>query len=274
VALIGNLADEDSAKFLRPATLAGVEALHATFVKHHYAPHVHDSLTVAYVDHGTAAFELQHQRHVARADNVFVIPPHEVHTGEPVTVYGYSYRVLYIDAEAVIACIPDTSNLALSRLPTVVRHARLSSALRHLHELLAWQGHALELGEALSNVIGALVALSRDTKSEVDRCTHPAVAAARDYIHEHWQSDFSLAELAAAVSLSPFHLSRLFGEHVGMPPSAYRRALRVRSAQRLLRHGAGPAAAAALCGFYDQAHLNRHFKRVTGVTPGQYATAS
>jgi AraC-like DNA-binding protein len=58
-----------------------------------------------------------------------------------------------------------------------------------------------------------------------------------------------------------------------MPPSAYRRALRVQAAQRLLRNGTPPARAAAECGFYDQAHLNRHFRRVTGVTPSQYASA-
>jgi AraC-like DNA-binding protein len=58
-----------------------------------------------------------------------------------------------------------------------------------------------------------------------------------------------------------------------MAPSAYRWALRVRAAQRLLRAGHPPARVATDCGFYDQGHLNRHFKRATGVTPGQYATA-
>jgi len=105
------------------------------------------------------------------------------------------------------------------------------------------------------------------------RVTHPAVRSARDYVHEHWRRDFSLEELGAAVALSPFHLARLLRAQVGMPPSSYRRALGVQAAQRLLREGEAPAAVAMRCGFYDQAHLNRHFKRVTGVMPGQYAAA-
>jgi AraC-like DNA-binding protein len=51
------------------------------------------------------------------------------------------------------------------------------------------------------------------------------------------------------------------------------RAVRVQAAQRLLRTGTGPARAATESGFYDQAHLNRHFKRVTGVTPALYMRA-
>jgi AraC-like DNA-binding protein len=52
-----------------------------------------------------------------------------------------------------------------------------------------------------------------------------------------------------------------------MPPAAYRRALRVQAAQKLLRRGEPARDVALACGFYDQAHLTRHFKAVTGVTP-------
>jgi len=34
-----------------------------------------------------------------------------------------------------------------------------------------------------------------------------------------------------------------------------------------------PAQVAADCGFADQSHFTRHFKRLTGVTPAQYARA-
>ena len=41
-------------------------------------------------------------------------------------------------------------------------------------------------------------------------------------------------------------------------------------AKSLLRAGLPITLPAAEAGFYDQAHLNRHFKRVLGVTPGRY----
>jgi AraC-like DNA-binding protein len=47
-------------------------------------------------------------------------------------------------------------------------------------------------------------------------------------------------------------------------------ARRVRRAKSLLHAGLPIASAAIAAGFYDQAQLTRHFKRVVGVPPGRY----
>ncbi|NUR87733.1 MAG: helix-turn-helix domain-containing protein, partial [Nonomuraea sp.] len=56
-------------------------------------------------------------------------------------------------------------------------------------------------------------------------------------------------------------------------PHAYQTTLRVRQARRLLDAGVRPAEVAAEVGFTDQAHLNRHFKRILGVPPAAYQRA-
>ena len=156
----------------------------------------------------------------------------------------------------------------------LVRREELAHALMSMHGALAMPETALEQGEALARVLHELLALLGEEDGSWPRAVHPIVDAARAYIHAHWCEDFTLDELGRAIGFSVFHLVRTFRKQIGMPPSAYRRALRVRAAQRLLRAGTPPArAAAAECGFYDQAHLNRHFKRVTGVTPAQYMRA-
>jgi transcriptional regulator GlxA family with amidase domain len=55
-----------------------------------------------------------------------------------------------------------------------------------------------------------------------------------------------------------------------MTPHAYQTHLRVRHARFLLRTGLPIAHTATEAGFYDQAHLTRHFKRIVGIPPGQY----
>ena len=265
----------ERARFIRPRGLAGVEALHATFVKHRYAPHMHDAWTVAHVIAGAAGFELEGRWYTARAGSVFLIPPGAVHTGRSATAAGYTYRVLYLDPRLLTEHRGDESWCDIRRAPVVVRAADLIRALTPMHAHLVLRGLALEQGEALSRVTRALGGLlaSVHTADCRRRSPHPAIQAARSYIHAHWREDFSLGELADAVGLSSSHLVRTFHEQIGMPPSAYRRALRVEAAQRLLRAGTAPAGAAVECGFYDQAHLNRHFKRVAGVTPGQFMAA-
>jgi AraC-like DNA-binding protein len=47
------------------------------------------------------------------------------------------------------------------------------------------------------------------------------------------------------------------------------RVFRFRRAVELLSGGAGFAEAAAVCGYYDQAHLNREFRALAGCTPSE-----
>jgi AraC-like DNA-binding protein len=267
---------QDRARFLRMASLPDVEALHGTFVTHRYPPHVHDSWTIAVVDRGAATFDLEGRDHVAAAGNVFFVPPRAVHTGQPATRDGYSYRVLYVRPELIeLADGALAARAAIrQRPPTVLRHHGLARVLHGLHRTLELRHSSLEQGEGLAMLDSALRSVLCMPAEATLSVRHPAVVRARDYINANWQSDFTLVDLAAASGLSPFRLARLFRLQVGAAPSAYRRALRVMHAQRLLRRGESIASVASDCGFYDQSHLNRHFKRVTGVTPRTYAAAA
>ncbi len=89
-----------------------------------------------------------------------------------------------------------------------------------------------------------------------------------DYIGDNLQKDLTLAEMAGVAHMSPYHFSRLFKESTGLTPHRYVIQRRVQRARELLRSSALPIAEIAfLCGFANQSHLNRHFKRLLGVSP-------
>ncbi len=90
-----------------------------------------------------------------------------------------------------------------------------------------------------------------------------------DYIGDNLQKDLTLAKIAGAAHMSPYHFSRLFKESTGLAPHQYVIERRVQRAKELLGSTALPIAEIAfLCGFANQSHLNRHFKRLLGVSPG------
>jgi AraC family transcriptional regulator len=92
-----------------------------------------------------------------------------------------------------------------------------------------------------------------------------------DYIHSHLDQDLSIAELAALLQLSPHYFVHLFKQAMGLSPYQYLLRQRVEQAKNLLKDPSLSIADVAYrVGFANQSHLNRHFKRVVGVTPGQY----
>lgn len=95
-----------------------------------------------------------------------------------------------------------------------------------------------------------------------------ALKDAVDYIGDNLEKDLKLTDIARAAHLSPYHFSRLFKQSTGLTPHRYVIERRVQRAKELLCSSTLPIAEIALlCGFANQSHLNRHFKRMLGVSP-------
>ncbi|MEU8777379.1 helix-turn-helix domain-containing protein [Streptomyces sp. NPDC048606] len=85
----------------------------------------------------------------------------------------------------------------------------------------------------------------------------------------------SIGELAEATGRSRRRLEILFGEQIGLPPKVLARVLRFQNAVTLPPvPGRSLAETAALCGYYDQAHFNREFRALTGLTPTRFGRLS
>jgi AraC-like DNA-binding protein len=97
-----------------------------------------------------------------------------------------------------------------------------------------------------------------------------AVRRARSFLEANACVAVRLDAVAEAVGLSKFYLAHAFHTEVGVSPHQYQLALRIDRAKQLLARGAHPGPVAFEVGFADQSHLNRHFKRMVGVTPGSY----
>jgi AraC-like DNA-binding protein len=68
------------------------------------------------------------------------------------------------------------------------------------------------------------------------------------------------------------HLALRFREQVGLPPKTVARIMRFDRAVALLAApGARLADIAFVCGYYDQAHLNRDFREFAGISPASLA---
>jgi AraC family transcriptional regulator len=92
-----------------------------------------------------------------------------------------------------------------------------------------------------------------------------------DLIEARLGSEISLDELAAEACLSPFHFARRFREATGKTPHRYVTERRIEVAKERLARGYASLVDISLdTGFGSQANFNRVFRKVTGLTPGQF----
>ncbi|MER7579827.1 AraC family transcriptional regulator [Kitasatospora sp. NPDC097691] len=94
------------------------------------------------------------------------------------------------------------------------------------------------------------------------------VAAAREAITEEASEAGGLCALAALLEVSPYRLSRVFSQQMGVSLTRYRNRVRVTRAMDGITEGAPSLAdLAAQLGFADQAHLTRTIREHVGHTP-------
>ncbi|EKQ68003.1 DNA-binding domain-containing protein, AraC-type [Leptolyngbyaceae cyanobacterium JSC-12] len=92
-----------------------------------------------------------------------------------------------------------------------------------------------------------------------------------DYINEHLGEDLSLATIATNLEMSQYYFWHLFKQSIGMTPHKYLIQQRVERAKELLKQPKITITEIALeCGFTHQSHFAKQFKRLTGITPGQF----
>jgi AraC family transcriptional regulator len=135
--------------------------------------------------------------------------------------------------------------------------------------------------ESLANIVAVHLLRHLAAPRQLQRGRDGALPRGRlravvEYIEEHLGVGPTLAQMAAAVGLNPYHFARQFKAATGLPPHQYVIARRVERARELLQAGtdASLAEVALRAGFSDQSQFCRHFKRLLGVTPGQFGMSS
>ena len=82
----------------------------------------------------------------------------------------------------------------------------------------------------------------------------------------------SSAQLEAVTGVTRYTLARQFRACLGTSPYRYLVMRRLDRARDADPRGAPLAEAALACGFADQSHMTRHFKKAYGLPPGRWAT--
>jgi AraC-like DNA-binding protein len=240
----------------------GIETLHARRLTAGFERHFHDTYAFGIVLDGVERCLHGRTLHFYEAGTVPLFNPGEAHDGGPALQKGWSYRMVYVDQDAVAALFPGQ--------PVFPGPARRDvDARRRIGELFEAidSGTALGIDQALRGALGCLLALR---EREGDDAPPAGLERVRERLESEFCGSLRLSDLCADAGVSQARLLRAFARAYGLTPHRYQQALRIAKARRMILGGAPLVEVAAACGYADQSHLNRWFLRICRVTPGAY----
>ena len=263
------------ARFWRDPLLPGLSLLHADFRRHDYAPHSHDALVVAVTEHGGSEFKSRGRTEEATPGATLVFNPDEPHSGRMGRSHRWHYRSFYLERPAIQAlqALIGGRGEPYFRQNLLIDPA-LAQAFHNLHCALDDVQDPLEVRERMVTAFGLLFAQAEDGRPrETAPRDRSLLARATALMRDRYGETLTLDDIGAELGLTPFQLIGLFRRTTGLTPHAYLTQIRLAAAGRHLQAGLAPAEAAGAAGFYDQSALNRHFRRIYGITPRQFARA-
>lgn len=120
-------------------------------------------------------------------------------------------------------------------------------------------------------VMSLLKMIGRSEKLQPGNTAPQWVRAVQTLLRDRWDEQVSLQELSVEAGVHPVTISKYFPVYFSCTLGEYLRKLKAEKALGLIK--CPPVSLAAVgyaCGFADQSHFARIFKKQTGVLPGAY----
>lgn len=229
--------------------------------------HYHDTFELYFMEKGSCKYFIDNKVYSVTEGDLILIPEGTLH----ITSYDGD------NARTLINCsrhyVPLDATEQLPSLLYLYRNPSLIPTLRGLIDSIRLE---YEHSDAFSEQILTgwmhllFYTLIRESHArEVVRTEHSYISAAIAYVKAHYTEEVTLTKTAAAVSVSPEHLSRIFKKETGLGFAQYLTMLRLQQAEAMLKSNtnARVSEVAFACGFNDSNYFSQRFKERYGLSP-------
>jgi AraC-like DNA-binding protein len=246
-------------------------------------PHAHTGYELLYVSEGVKRFLLDGVEHTARAGDLIIFRPGDVHEEWSVSkrISRMVIRCHAQDLAGSEAGFPSSDRLGpVVRLPWRQRFQNLFARMaeershpkRYSQTLLG--AYLIEFVVLLERAADAL-ARGEGAKNRGEERAGARIRSALDLIHANVDRPLKLDEIARSAFMSPSYFSHVFREEAGAAPKQYAIKARIDRAKHLLATTELTAQeVAAELGFSSPYYFYRLFRKKTGQTAGEFARSA
>lgn len=113
-----------------------------------------------------------------------------------------------------------------------------------------------------------LLSMLNQTKNSTNRKTPDWIDNLHQLLNDNWSETPSLDDLAKTIKVHPVTISKYFTRHFSCTLGEYMRKVKINKSISLIKNTKLPLTEIAFqCGFADQSHFIRNFKKLTGFLP-------
>ncbi|MBB4006329.1 AraC family transcriptional regulator [Allorhizobium taibaishanense] len=244
------------------------------YSKQRFSRHTHDEFGIGLIVKGGQISASGRGQVTAEPGNIITVNPGEVHDGAPVGDHGRHWLMVYMEQaflDEMQTDFGETGDVEFER-PVFDKPDWATRFHRFFQAMRNSDGPAATLAqeETLIDLLAPLISWrSKAMRPKYD----PSLERVRQMICDNPAANPSLGNLAAVANTNRFKTLRAFQAMTGLTPHAYILQQRANQARRLILSGKDSLAdIAAACGYADQSHMTREFKRRYGLTPAAFRT--
>jgi AraC-like DNA-binding protein len=254
---------------------------------------IHETFEMVYIKSGEGLFEIGEQKVQVGSNDIVIIKPHQHHKLNVTADGGCDFIVLYFKfmnqahhamSETSLADFINFVSGKESGAFIKLKVSQKNDIIGLLNRILK-EKSSDQLGSDLLNYLMLMelfVLISRALKAEWENSIKnkspkikELMQSAIRFVHNNYEREISITDIAKYVFLSPSYFTRAFKEDTGVSPMQYLLNIRIkRACELLVETDMKVGDIAHSVGFSNQQRFNDMFKKQTKMTPMQYRNSS
>ncbi len=230
--------------------------------------HSHGELAFGFVEEGSSRILCHPLEFDLVVNDAILIPPEIIHLCQPGDTSQFKFKMLFVDPE----WIQETFGLdtpAIKAQKSLLSPQDLKLKSQFFYGFTSDQDPLQRESNAVlffARLLFDIFCLAPVKEKKLKK----NILLAKNYLDHNFTQNIQLGDLEKICNQSKFSILRKFSQTYHLTPHAYVLNKRINLAKSILRKNHTVADTAVMCGFFDQSHFVKTFRKYVGVNPVDY----